>query len=80
MVSTLRPVFCDSRLATSAGEPPARASRRARSVIVARSSCVSWLNCEPRLHPLVISLDKPIHGTLQEADALAAVHHEPAAD
>ena len=39
---------CDRRLVTSAGQPPACASRRARSMIPCRSSSVSWLNCAPR--------------------------------
>ncbi len=80
MVSVLRPVLRASRLVTSAGPPPARARRRARSIIIVRSSGVSWLNCAPRANALPVLFDKPLHRTLQKPDPLPAADHKPPAD
>ena len=80
MVSTLRFIFLASRRVTSAGQPPAAASRRARATISSRSASDSWLKCEPRRTRSVFSPTNRSTELRKKADPLAAVEHEPPAD
>ena len=80
MVSALRPVFSRQPLgdvggaAAGAGQPPGALDDH-RPLFVGQLA-----ELRAAAHPLLVVLDEAIHRALQEADPLAAVHHEPPAD
>ena len=62
------------RAAAGAGQPPGPLDDH-RPLLVAQLA-----ELRAAADPLLVPLDEPVHRTLQEADPLAAVEHEPPAD